>query len=58
MAEKTPNYPSNTLKGDTAAYHQLLAPHRRVISPGDHIKPFSEIDRLLAWYYHPKRAFR
>lgn len=57
-ADKQPNYPSNTLKGDTAAYHDVHTPRKIQVNPGDQVRPFAEIDKLLAWYYNPKHAFR
>ena len=49
---KVPDYPENQLRGDTAAYHNVLGPGKRVrVNPGDRLKPFSSIDKIMDWYY-------
>lgn len=58
MANKSPNYPPNELKGDTTAYHVLHSPAKPRVKADEVVRPFAEIDRLLAWYYNPKHSFR
>lgn len=55
---KYPLYPSKNLEGETAAYHEVSVSRKIEVNPSDQVRPFSEIDRLLSWYYHPKHALR
>jgi hypothetical protein len=39
-------------------YCNVHEPRKVRINPGDEVRPFAEIDRLLQWWYNPKCSWR
>jgi hypothetical protein len=58
MTQATSKQTGYYCKRGEPAYLEVHIPRKVDVTPGDRIRPFAEIDKLLTWYFNPKNAFR